>query len=84
MERNLKLVSIPDLVDRFENDIRFGCHSTLAEASRSLAGKELQKRTGGEVIAVLYARWNEMNKKTLSGVEESVRIGLGMLIQWIG
>lgn len=83
---NLELLSIPDLMERFEKDIRFGCHSTRAEASRSLAGKELEKRaktSGKEVALALTSRLNELTSQSLDDVEKSVRNGIDMLLTWI-
>lgn len=82
----LEPISIPELIKRFENDIRYGCHSTVAEASRSHAGKELEKRAkfnGSEIIPALTLRLDEMNRQTLNGVEKSVYNGINMLLNWI-
>jgi hypothetical protein len=83
LTENLESLSIPDLLGRFENDIRFGCHPTIVEATRSEAGKELQKRRKGEVLPLLVARWREMNVQSLNEVEGGVRVGITLLIQWV-
>ncbi len=78
---NLSSLSISELIERFEKDIRFGCHSTLAEASHSQAGKELRRREG--VTSKLLSHWKEMGERSLDGTEASVRVGIGFLIQWL-
>lgn len=81
--QDLEAMSLPQLVKRFENDIRYGCHSTRAEASRSLAGKELQRR-GKESLQEIAARWGAIDQQAPENqVEIGVRNGLAMLIAWI-
>jgi hypothetical protein len=83
---NLDSLSIPDLMERFEKDIRSGCHPTRAEASRSLAGKELEKRAdrnSREIVPALALRLSDMRRQSLDGVEKSVYDGLDMLLTWI-
>jgi hypothetical protein len=81
---NLGLLSVSDLIACFENDIRFGCHPTNAEVSRSIAGRELRKRVEANdsgVIPALTARSAEMDRMPLlNDVEKSVRDGLSLLI----
>ena len=84
--QNLELFSIHQLIDRFEKDIRYGCHSTRAEASRSAAGKELEKRARideKEIVPALAARLNEMTGQSLNDLERSVCNGVDMLLTWI-
>jgi len=80
---NLAVLPIPDLIERFEKDIRFGCHSILTEISRSQAGKELERRSKEEVIPVLHSRWKELGESTLDGVEKRVHSGIATLMQLI-
>jgi len=83
VDQDLKTMSVPDLLARFENDIRYGCHSTRAETSRSSAGKELQTR-GEEAIRTITARWSAMRRPSEeSQVEAGVRRGLAMILAWM-
>ena len=80
---DLKVMSVADLLAHFENDVRYGCHSTRAEASRSLAGKELETR-GEDAVQALTARQNEMSQQSQeNGVEAGVRCGIEMLLSWM-
>jgi hypothetical protein len=79
---SLELVPIADLIARFENDIRYGCHSTLVEVNRSQAGKDLMGRSEKEeIIRALHVRWKEMGEQNLDDVGKSVRNGIAMLIE---
>ena len=79
MDNDLSAMSVADLIARFEKDIRFGCHSTRAEASRSLAGQELERR-GEETIQAIQNRLKVI--QTNNDVDLSVRTGLTMLLHW--
>ena len=83
-EESFGELPIGDLVGRFESDIRFGCHSTRAEASRSLAGQELQRRGETDrdrVVKALAARIEGMSASTR--LDARVRDGLEMLHGWM-
>jgi len=79
MDTDLSGASVADLIARFENDVRFGCHSVRAEVSRSLAGQELERR-GGEIVQALEDRLKVAPAK--NDVDYNVRKGLIMLFYW--
>jgi len=77
------MANLTDLLARFENDIRFGCHSVRAEASRSAAGKALQRHRV-EAMSLVDRRMIAMNaSQVVDPVEEGVLDGLGMLFEWM-
>ena len=71
------------LLDRFESDIRFGCHSTWIEAGRSQAGKRLC-RIGTKALPDIEVRVNALDaQRRGSLLDESVLDGLRMLLGWM-
>ncbi len=73
---------VTELINEFEDDVRYGCHSTRAEASRSLAGKKLVALGAimhHEVLAHLDAL---LEKEQTTAVEEGVREGWYSLLLW--
>ena len=81
--KNLADVSISKLIEYFEEDIRFGCHSTLTEVGRSYARQELEKRSKEEVIHALHSRWKAIGEDPGDNVERDIRNGISMLMQKI-
>jgi hypothetical protein len=82
-DQNLKTMSVTDLLSRLENDIRYGCHSTRAEASRSFAGKELRER-GREAAEAIVQRLLTLNEQEPENpVEAGVRNGLTLVLYWM-
>jgi hypothetical protein len=82
-DQNLKVMSVVDLLERLEKDIRYGCHSTRAEASRSFAGKELRSR-GEEAVRAITNRLQVMNEPPpKDGLEARVRDGIEMILYWM-
>jgi hypothetical protein len=71
-------MSLLELFDRFEKDIRYGCHSLRAEVSRSQAGMEIQKRSATSLPEI------EAYAKAKSGLpDDRVLLGWAMLLRWI-
>ena len=78
----LEIMSVNDLLGRFDNDIRYGCHSAEAEARRSFAGQELRKR-GEEGVRAVAGRLQEMPQPSENALEARVREGFAILFSWI-
>jgi hypothetical protein len=82
-EQALEMISVVALLAGFEMDIRYGGHSTIVEASRSSAGKELCRR-GEEAIKIITHRLQEMNERPpKDSLEARVRDGVEMLLCWM-
>lgn len=82
VDREFESMSIADLLERLERNIRYGCHSTCAEAGRSFAGQELRRR-GRDAGFAIIRRLLEMNQQPLNAVELRVSEGLVMVLCWM-
>ena len=74
---------IDPLIERLENDIRFGCHLAETEAGRSLAGKQLRMR-GEPAKQALLQRIRELNESVgRDPLSQRVRDGLIAVHSWM-
>ena len=82
-DQDLKTMSVADLLARLERNIRYGCHSTRAEAGRSFAGKELRNR-GKEAAKTIADRLLALNaQESQDPIDARVRDGLVLVLCWM-
>ena len=78
MQKDVTDMTIPELFDRFEKDILFDCHSLRAKASRSEAGKEIERRKEETIPAIQ----NHLASKSGSQNEEVLK-AWDMILHWM-
>jgi hypothetical protein len=71
-----------DLIERFENDIRYDAHQLMTRLGRSKARKEIERR-GKELAPFISQRITELSNTEKNEVDDEVISALRLILKWI-
>lgn len=77
----MKVSEIPGLVDQFENDILYDCHSLSTRVSRSEAGKEISKLNPMELNLIRRYVKNHKVDTSYEGLRKEVEVAWEIVLK---